>query len=141
LDIDDKMIEKARQQFKSYPNIKFFTHNVLDGEFKRDFFDNILFASSSHHIADQDLKAIFDALIVNLKPGGELHFFDIIKQPKDKLITRLLTRYDQGKNIRTLDEYKKFFKDKNYQIAEKRIFKSPKAMIQLWDFLYIKITK
>lgn len=141
VDIDGPMLEVAKKHFASYPNIHFELVDILKDEFKPGYFDHALFASASHHISNDDLGPIFEALLNNLKPGGELHFFDIFKKPDDKLTTRILTALDQGKFIRTLPEYEAFFNTHSFPIAEQRVIKSPDAKIQLWDFLYVKMVR
>jgi hypothetical protein len=102
-------------------------------------FDQIIFGTTGHHLTDQELRLIIETLLSYLKPGGSLHFFDIFRQPnKDGLTTRLLTKNDQGKFVRTLDQYENFFSTGNYTIAGKRIFESPKdRLVRLQDMLYI----
>lgn len=142
VDIDCDAIEAAKRRYAGFPQVIFFCVNILQQEFKNDFFDHILFASTSHHLSDDELRQILDRLLKFLKAGGELHFFDIFRQPgKDKFITRLLTRFDQGKYIRTLREYDNFFASGQYRIAERKIFQSPKRLLRLWDFVYIKLLK
>jgi len=141
VDIDRAMIETAKKYFLSYPNVHFSHVDILKQEFKPGYFDHALFASVSHHISNEDLAPIFHALLKNLKPGGELHFFDIFRKPDDKWTTRILTALDQGTFIRTLPEYDSFFASQAFPIVERRVIESPKAMIQLWDFLYIKMVR
>lgn len=139
VDIDGEAITAAKQKFKNYPHVHFACVDVLRQEYKRNFFDHALFASTSHHLSDEEFKSILDKLLVALKPGGALHFFDIIHRPDDRWTTKLLTKFDQGKHIRTREQTEKVFK--NYPVTEMRIFPSPNKFIKLWHFLYIKIVR
>lgn len=141
VDIDPHMIQVAKNYFKDHKNVHFDCVNILEQDYKPNFFDSVLFASTSHHISNEDIHKILEALLENLKLGGELHFFDIIRQDKDPFTTRMLTNLDQGEYIRTLDEYEKIFDRSRYPIVESKIVRSPKAVIQLWDFLYVKMVK
>lgn len=139
VDIDDDAIEAAKRRFKNYPNVHFECLDILQHDYRRNFFDHVLFASTSHHLPDGEFERILEKLMTCLKPGGALHFFDIFRTPDDPWSTKLLTRFDQGKYIRTQEQTKKFFN--KYPAAEMRIFPSPKKIIQLWDFLYVRIVR
>lgn len=139
VDIDGTAIAAAQRKFKNYPQVHFACIDILRLDYQRNFFDHALFASTSHHLADAAFKGVLDKLMLALKPGGALHFFDIFQQPHDRWTTRLLTRFDQGKHIRTREQTEIFFKD--YPVAERRIFPSPNTLIKLWDFLYVKIVR
>lgn len=141
IDIDEQAINSAKKRFERYPNVHFFCIDILSQKFKVSFFDQVLFASTGHHLSDDQLNGIVTALLNTLKAGGVLHFFDIIRQDADPFSTRLLTRLDQGKFIRTLDQYKEIFDKKLYPIVSEKVIPSPQSLIKLWDFYYIKMIK
>ena len=142
VDIDKNAIDTAKKTYSKYKNITFSDRDILISPFKPEFFDYILFACTGHHLTTDYLNKCIDVLLKELKPGGELHFFDVIKQvEKDKLITQFFVNYDQGKYMRTIDEYKKIFVPNKYKISNIQIFPSPDKLIKLQDMFYLKIVK
>lgn len=142
LDVDEVAIEGAKAKFAQFPNVKFFRLDIIKDGFKEDFFDHILFAGTGHHLTDSEVRRILDILMVNLKKGGTLHFFDIIRQPsKDNLITKYIINSDQGKNVRTEEIYKEFFDPTKYEITKWSMCPSPDRLIKLPDMLYVEIIK
>lgn len=140
VDLDPEAIKAAEVRWKGQPNVRFEQRNILTEGYKKDYFDHILFACAGHHIPDEEMVPILDALLVNLKPGGELHFFDVLRQPgKDQFITRLIMNNDQGKHMRTKEGYEEIFRP--YHIAEQKLFPSPDRAIKLQDMLYIRLIK
>ena len=142
IDLDAQAIQGAKEKFKGMPNVQFFALDIIKDGFKADFFDHILFAGTAHHLTDDQLQKILDILITNLKPGGQLHFFDPISQPqKDGWMTRFIIRSDQGKFARTEEAYKTFFDPNKYHTSGWKIFPNPYRMIKFPDFLYVCFTK
>lgn len=142
IDIDPNTIKAAQKTFASYPNINFICLDILSRGFKPGFFDNVLCATVGHHLFDDQLVRVIAALFEEIKPGGELHFFDIIRQPgKDKLSTRLIINMDQGKYVRTAEEYKRLFKDHGYYFIENKMFPTPNRFVTLPSIMYMKLLK
>lgn len=142
VDIDAVAIAAAKEKFKQQTNVQFFNVDIIKDGFKRDFFDHLLFAGTAHHLVDADFEKIITILMQNLKKGGQLHFFDPIRQTeKDNWMTKLIIRSDQGKFARTEETYKTIFDPHVYNIAEWKIFPSPDRFIKFPDFLYIRIIK
>jgi SAM-dependent methyltransferase len=142
IDLDEQAIIAAQNKFKQYQNVQFMSFDIIKKGFKKDFFDHVLFAGTGHHLTDSELQKIFDILIENLKPGGQLHFFDIIRRPgKDKWRTRFIINSDQGKNVRTEETYKTFFDPQKYSIKDWKINMSPDRLVKLPDVLYVRVVK
>jgi SAM-dependent methyltransferase len=141
IDIDPHAIAAAKDRFNGYPHVRFFCTDIIKDGFKEDFFDHILFATAGHHLTDEQLAKIIEILLINLKPGGRLHFFDIIRQRKDKWSTQLLSLVDQGKYIRTQEKYEEIFAPYTDKIVRIELFPSPDRFIKLQDILYYQIRK
>ncbi|MBI2482138.1 MAG: class I SAM-dependent methyltransferase [Candidatus Vogelbacteria bacterium] len=142
VDIDREAIKDASKKFASYPNVKFEWADLAQAPYKPDFFDHVLFAGTIHHLDPRLLPLFIKNLLVSLKVGGELHIFEIIRQPqKDNFITKLFLHLDQGKYIKTESELKAIFKQEGYKIAETQFFPSPNSLIKLPDFVYFRIIK
>ena len=142
VDIDKEAISAASEKFTEHEHVQFFAVNIIKDGFKKDFFDHVLFAGTAHHLRDEDLDAILDILVTNLKPGGQLHFFEPISQPEqDSKMTRFIIRSDQGKHTRTEATYKELFAKKGLHASEWKIFRSPDRFIKFPDFLYVRIIK
>ena len=142
VDLDPDVIETAQERWRAYPNVQFHCLDILKVEFKQDFFDHVLFACTGHHLTDDEISRIISVLLSNLKTGGELNFFDVVRQPgKDRFFTRLFENHDQGKFMRTREEYEKLFDPKKVQVAEIKLFPSPDRIIKLQDMLYIRVVR
>lgn len=140
VDLDPDAIAAAKKRWHGHENVRFECVDILKGEYKKDFFDHVLFAGTGHHIEDADMPKIIDALLATLRPGGELHFIDVLRQPgKDRFITRLVMNNDQGKNMRTKEQYREMFAP--YNVVEEKMFESPDRLIKLQDMLYFRIAK
>jgi len=141
VDVDREALESAKKRFAGHSNVRFQYADLTAGPFKENFFDHILFAGTAHHVTPQQLVVITKNLMLSLKPGGEMHIFEPLRQEKDNWITRWILNHDQGKYIRTKEELLAFFKNNGYSISESNVFPSPARPIRLPDFLYLKITK
>lgn len=141
VDLDATMIEAARKRFAGHANVRFECGDILRMPEKAGQFDHVLFASAGHHLTDEQIPPILDALLGMLKPGGELHFFDPLIQPgKDRFTTRLIARNDQGKFMRTREQYEAMFAP--YPVVEKKVFPSPDGkLVKLQDMLYLRLRK
>lgn len=142
VDIDAHAIEAAKKRFEGYPQVKFFCLDITKESFKKNFFDHILFAATGHHLSDEELPGVIEALMGQLKDGGQLHFLDHIRRPwKDGWVARGIVRIDQGRFVRTEEQYKKYFDPQKLNITHWEIKPSPDKLIKLPDFLYIRIVK
>jgi len=142
VDVDAQAIAAARIRWRNHPNIRFECVDILRQPFGRDSFDHVLFACTAHHLADEYIAPTLDALLACLKPGGRLHFFDVIRQPgKDRFITRLIMHNDQGKHMRTKVDYESIFGAYRDCVAEQRLFRSPDRWIKLQDMLYVQLVR
>lgn len=140
VDLDPEAIKAAKERWKGRQNVRFTQLDILTDGYKKEYFDNVLFACAGHHISDEKMQPILDALLLNLKSGGELHFFDVIRQPgRDRFITRLIMNNDQGKHMRTKEHYEQIFQP--YRVVEQKLFASPDRLIKLQDMLYIRLVK
>lgn len=140
VDLDAEMIEAAKARWKAYPNVRFECGDILAMPEKEGQFDHVLFAAAGHHLADAQMPPIVEALLRMLKPGGELHFFDPLIQPKDRFTTRLIARNDQGRFMRTAEQYDAMFAP--YPVVERRIFPSPDGrLVKLQDMLYLRLRR
>jgi len=140
VDIDRAAIEAAKKRWAGTPNVSFESLDILKQTYKNNYFDHVLFAGTGHHLTDEEIPHILNALLLTLRPGGQLHFFDVIRQPgKDNFVTRLIMNNDQGKNMRTEKQYDEIFAP--YPVLERRIFPSPDRVIKLQDMLYIRLAK
>ncbi len=73
-DLSEMMIEKAKENFKSYENIHFIKANAESIPLEDNFFDIIISTNSFHHYLhpDKALKEFYRLL----KPGGKLYILD-----------------------------------------------------------------
>lgn len=74
IDLSDKMIEKAKENFKDRDNFQFIKANAEDIPLEDSRFDYIICTNSFHHYLHQD-KALKEMYRL-LKPGGKIHIVD-----------------------------------------------------------------
>lgn len=140
VDLDPAAIAAAQKKWRGRENIRFECVDILKGPYKSGFFDHVLFAGTGHHIEDADMPLIINALLATLRTGGELHFFDVLRQPgKDRFITRIIMNNDQGKNMRTREQYLAMFAP--HHVVEEKMFESPHRTVKLQDMLYLRVVK
>jgi ubiquinone/menaquinone biosynthesis C-methylase UbiE len=74
VDLSQKMIEKAEENFKEYPTFHFIKANSESIPLKDTFFDIIICTNSFHHYLhpEKSMKEIFRLL----KPGGRIYILD-----------------------------------------------------------------
>jgi SAM-dependent methyltransferase len=104
LDIDCVAIEAAKRRFCDRTNMHFIAADLCTRPFPGDEFDEILFATTIHHLDDQELQIIFKELHYCMKPAGVIHVFDLVRQDKDGWSQKLMRRLDQGKHTRSLPQ-------------------------------------
>ncbi len=140
VDMDSAMIEAAKKRWASHKNVRFECGDITTMKNIEGQFDHVLFACTGHHLTDEQIPSIMGSLLSALRPDGEIHFFDPLRQPgKDSWITRKIIENDQGKFMRTKEEYERMFTP--YKVTEKKVFESPNNFIKLQDMLYMRIKK
>jgi ubiquinone/menaquinone biosynthesis C-methylase UbiE len=75
VDLSEKMIEKAKENFKDHDNFHFLTANVESVPLDDNLFDIIICTHSFHHYLHPD-KAMNEICRL-LKPGGKIYILDI----------------------------------------------------------------
>ena len=122
-DKDTVMISDAKQKYKNFKNAHFYTIDILKDKSPESNFDFILFALTGHHLDDKTLISVFFKLSKLLKMHGKIIYFDSVRVPKrDSFLLTSLLNMDQGKFIRTIDEYD-IIKNKLSKILKIRKFK------------------
>ena len=106
MDIDPRLIAYAKRKYAAYPNAHFVCADVLKSPFPPSSFDAVIFGCTGHHLSDSEFLDIMGVLIEMLREGGAIHFFDPIKDPaRDPWIVKVKMAFDQGKHIRTQEQY------------------------------------
>lgn len=109
IDIDRDLILYAKRKYKGYKfevgNLTNFTSN--------EKFDLVLIVGVLHHLNDRDIGKFFNSLSRNLTNDARIIVIEAIF-PLNKLnfVGYLLRYFDQGKFIRSTNEYKKLVKKK-----------------------------
>ena len=141
VDIDPLAIEFARKKFRANDNVQFSCIDIVRDEYKKDYFDYVLFAGTAHHLSEKKKKKVVPALMKCLTVGGKIHFFEPISQEKDAWLTKAIIRGDQGKHTRTKEAYEKYFSDQHCKIEFTKIFPNPYRIMLFPDFLYMRISR
>ncbi len=53
IDIDPVAVDAARERFKAHPNAKFIAADIHSRPYDQNYFDEILFAGTAHHLTDK----------------------------------------------------------------------------------------
>jgi len=104
VDIDPVAIAAAKQRFRDRPNMHFIAADLLTRPFQPDEFDQILFASTIHHLDDESLLSLLKELHYCVKPDGVVHVIDMVRQETDGWSQKLMRRLDQGRYTRTVSQ-------------------------------------
>jgi len=143
VDLDKIVIASANSKYSAFSNAHFFCQNILKKPLQKNYFDNILFACTGHHLNDTNLTEIVKTLSLTLKKGGHLHFFDMIRTDKDSSLLKLILNLDQGKYIRFEKQIQKIIKlfPKSLILNNKQIFNIKTFLIPKPKLIYYQFKK
>ena len=143
LDLDKKLIEQAKKKFSSYPNARFICANILDEPFSDNFFNNVLFACTGHHVTDETMTPIFRSICGTLKKGGSLYIVDTIRTENDSPFLKFKHKLDRGHFIKSENEYRDFLSKISdvFLVEDIEVFEIKGAFTEQPMYLYAKLTK
>jgi SAM-dependent methyltransferase len=142
LDIDPHAIAAAAARFRDKPNMRFVAADIRDQPFEPNFFDEILFAATVHHLTDDQLRTVMRELYTCLRPGGVIHIFDPVLQDKDGWQAHLLRRLDQGRQPRSVPQIQELVASLDlYTLGEPSLHRPYGALLQDCDFVHLPLTK
>jgi SAM-dependent methyltransferase len=101
VDLDPEAITVAEQRHRDRPNLHFLAADLCTRPFSENFFDEVLFACTVHHLSDEMLRRLLIELHYCLKPGGVIHIFDPVFREPILWSHRVMRGLDQGKHPRT----------------------------------------
>ena len=70
IDISEKMMEVAKNRFRSESNVEYVIADYTDYAFESNKYDFIISSLSIHHLTDEEKRSLYDSLYIALKPGG-----------------------------------------------------------------------
>jgi SAM-dependent methyltransferase len=142
VDLDPHVIASASQRFKDKANMHFIAADLRTKPFEKEFFDEVLFAGTVHHLTDELLKELLHELDYSLQPGGVIHVFDPVYRPGDTRIQRFVRSIDQGKYTRTTEQIVGLIKPLNlFEIGEPSYYPPYGALLQDCEFVYLPLRK
>jgi SAM-dependent methyltransferase len=142
VDLDPVAIRAAERRFPGRPHMKFLAADLRSRPFPRDFFDEIIFAGTAHHLADELLESLLAEMHYCLKPGGKVHLIDPVFQEKDGWTQKLMRRIDRGRYTRTFEEIRAIIERvRLFQAGEPSFHRPYGAILQDCDFLCLPLTK
>jgi len=134
VDIDEERINYAT---KAYPNYCF---SVIENEkmpFKDSSFDIIFVCGVLHHMPDRTVLRCIKEFYRLLKPDGKIIAFEAFIFPKSKLNNLAMKLLDEGKYIRSEQEYRTFFADEKFRVTIHRRIKT----FYLYNLLFFSAEK
>jgi len=103
VDINPISIMWARIKYKKFPNLNFECVDI--NLLQENNYARILCAGTGHHLSDDEIIRFHYTFEKLLSDNGCIYFIDIVKTIRDSMLMRFLMKIDQGKFIRTSDEY------------------------------------
>ncbi len=142
VDIDPIAIAMAKQRFRDKPNMHFTEADLRSRPFDPDYFDEILFATTIHHLDDETLNAVLKELHYCLKPDGTIHVFDLVRQDNDGWSQKLMRKLDQGRYTRTLPVIVSLIERSGFFDIGKASLHTPHgALLRDCDVVYLPLSK
>ena len=142
VDIDPIAINAAKRRFREKPNMHFVEADIRSRPFGPDYFDEVLFATTIHHLDDETLSAVLKELHYCLKPDGTIHVFDLVRQDHDGWSQKLMRTLDQGKYTRTLTGIVSLIERAGlFDIGKPSLHKPYGALLQDCDVAYLPLRK
>lgn len=142
VDLDEKSIEAAKSKFKSKKNMTFIAADLHTKPFTKNFFDEILFAGTVHHLTDKLFISLLAELHYCLKPGGIIHVIDPVFQASDGWQQKFMRWLDRGKYPRTTTEIMSLVDSVGLFKVGKMSYHTPYgALVKDCDFLHLPLVK
>ena len=142
VDLDADAIAAAKKRFSGKPNMHFIAADLRTRPFPADFFDEILFAATVHHLTDDLMRELMAELHYSLKPGGSIHLFDPVFKPSDRWWQHFFRKIDQGKYTRSTEEIVAIIEPlKLFAVGTPSFHPPYGALLQDCDFLYLPLKK
>jgi len=134
IDLSEKMIFKAK---KLIPSAKFYVMNMLDLDFKSDYFDGIWCSATLLHLDKDDaLRSLIEMKKV-LKPGGII-YLNLKEGSGEKVITD--NRYKNAKKFYSYyskTEIKNILANYGFDILDFKLEKTPKQDYKDTGIIYL----
>jgi len=142
LDRDSRAIRRAAEVFRAHPNMQFICADIRTHPFAENYFDQILFAGTIHHLPDPLLEEVLVEMHRALKPGGTVHIIEPVRQESDGWQPRLLRWLDRGKYPRSLNQIRKLVdKTKGFEPGVPTLHRPYGALFQDCDFVHLPVRK
>jgi ubiquinone/menaquinone biosynthesis C-methylase UbiE len=120
VDINKRYIAYAERHYRG----SFRVMDARDLQFEDGSFDDALVFGLLHHLDDEDAKTVLRSLSRVLKPGGRaLVIEDIPTESKLNLIGHLIHRVENGRFIRSADEYRRLLPSE-LRLQREHVFRS-----------------
>jgi len=133
IDINPRYIESARRRHNRSFKVADVTSYDENGTGRFDF---ILVNSFLHHVADVDAHRVLARLAEWLTPDGNLHIVELIS-PRDRSISQVLSDWDRGKFVRSLEDWRKLFEE-HMTVSLFEPYRISLAGVTLWNMVYCK---
>ena len=141
IDSNRDAIAEAQHKFLDYPNMHFSNVNLFVRPFGANFFDEILFCHTAHHVDDQLFKRLLQEFHYCLKSGGTVHLIDPVLQINDSKQQRFMRWIDFGRHPRTLNQFYVVLSTSDFQIGKPSFHTPQGALIQDCDYVHIALRK
>ncbi|BCX15181.1 MAG: S-adenosylmethionine-dependent methyltransferase [Candidatus Parcubacteria bacterium] len=117
VDISEKMLAKAQDKLKEFPNVKLIKGDIENIVFKNDRFDYILVSEAFHHLYNPE--KIINKFYQLLNKDGKLIIVDPTIDTKfSKIILSLATKFEVLYKIYSNEELKNLLLQNNFVIEK-----------------------
>lgn len=142
LDVDPKAIKTAAQVYKAHSNMHFVCADIRSYPFPEDYFDEVLFAGTVHHLNDKSFTDALIGLHRSLRPGGVIHLIDPVRQPSDRPAAKFLRWVDRGRYCRTLSQIETVVQStRKFELGTPSLHQPYGALLRDCDFVHLPIRK
>ena len=142
LDLDSQSIDTAKSRFAGHPRMHFLAADSHKRPFEANFFDEIMFAGTVHHLTDELLVSLLKELHFCLKSGGRIHILDPVLQDGDSALQRSMRCLDRGRYARSIPQIRELVSSVHmFEIGPASLYAQHGALIRDCDFAHMELTK
>ncbi len=123
VDLSEKMIEKAKENYKDAGNFHFIKANAESIPLQDDFFDVVICANSFHHYLNPE-KALREMHRL-LKPGGKLYILDPTADSWIAKVNDRIFRLIEAQHVKmySTEEFRQMYQIAGFRYVNGKTFK------------------
>ena len=137
-DVSEEYIKSASNEFAERKNVTFIcastTEMMSEQLIDDNSFDVAIVHGVFHHVTDEIASQMFKLASKKLKVGGKMLVLEPVWFDNQSIIRKRVMQLDRGKNIKTYDDWVKFFEQSTNQWATNTI-SIEQNLIRFYDLI------